>query len=340
MARSSTPINDTSVSDYSVDFISPIKRISYSSSSNNNSVIPEKRHCKGIDLAVPDHINSPQSEHGSDSYITDDNSDGDDVIYPSLLENTTGDSFTDVIFPSDESLSTSCCATNSEYASSELQVSSTSTPASQTQSVSSESLGNVASLLLSYCCEKQCLQNLTVAEVRRQQVQFHSLSLIQQRQWLMDYFHQNSCFVNDHATTKYIASGKEICKKAWCKVLEVSSKRVASALKWITDGKVTVAEHGNKGRKRPLTKTEDAIAWMNKYFNLLGDHMPNSNRIHLPSWDSQKYVYGRYNDDMILAGQEENDVVALRSFYRLWSENFPHVIIPEVCYVVVLSLVA
>ena len=98
MARSSTPINDTSVSDYSVDFISPIKRISYSSSSNNNSVIPEKRHCKGIDLAVPDHINSPQSEHGSDSYITDDNSDGDDVIYPSLLENTTGDSFTDVIF--------------------------------------------------------------------------------------------------------------------------------------------------------------------------------------------------------------------------------------------------
>ena len=90
---------------------------------------------------------------------------------------------------------------------------------------------------------------MTVAEVRRQQLQFRSLSLIQQRQWLMDYFHQNSHFINDHAATKYIVSGKEICKLAWCKVLEVSSKRVALALKSITEGQITVAEHGNKGGK-------------------------------------------------------------------------------------------
>ena len=113
------------------------------------------------------------------------------------------------------------CATNPAVADSSSipQVVSTrlATRASTSQTqVSPEGVAHIASLLLYYRCEKQCLQNLTVAEVRRQQLQFHSLSLIQQRQWLMDYFHQNSHFINDHATTKYISivSGKGICKLA------------------------------------------------------------------------------------------------------------------------------
>ena len=57
MAHSSMPVNDTSVSGESVDdvlLVSPIKRICYYNS--KNSVIPEKRHCKGFDLAVPDEV--------------------------------------------------------------------------------------------------------------------------------------------------------------------------------------------------------------------------------------------------------------------------------------------
>lgn len=89
-------------------------------------------------------------------------------------------------------------------------------------------------------------------------------------------------------------------------------------------------EHGNKGRKRPATKTEDACAWMHRYFTLVGDQMPHINRIHLPSWDSQKFVYARYKEDMLLQGESEYAIISLRSFYRTWSEHFPHVVIPEV----------
>ena len=47
----------------------------------------------------------------------------------------------------------------------------------------------------------------------------------------------------------------------------------------------------------------------------------------------------QYKDDMILEGQDEKNMVALMTFYRLWNENFPNVIIPEVCYIIiVLSL--
>ena len=38
---------------------------------------------------------------------------------------------------------------------------------------------------------------------------------------------------------------------------------------------------GNKGKTRPALKTEDAHAWMERYFNLLGDHMPHIDQIHL-----------------------------------------------------------
>ena len=66
-------------------------------------------------------------------------------------------------------------------------------------------------------------------------------------------------------------------------------------------------EHGNKGKKRPALKTEVACARMGHYFELLDDHMARNNRIHLPSWDSQKYVYASYKDDMVLHGYEESD---------------------------------
>ena len=88
-----------------------------------------------------------------------------------------------------------------------------------------------------------------------------------------------------------------------------------------------MTEHGNKGKKRQNSKTEDACAWMQRYFTLLGDFMPHTNRIHLPSWDSQKFVYARYQEDMLQGGAE---AVSLRTFYRVWSENVSHVVIPEV----------
>ena len=87
---------------------------------------------------------------------------------------------------------------------------------------------------------------------------------------------------------------------------------------------------GNKGKKRPTLKTEDARAWMERYFNLLGDHMPHIDQIHLPSWDSQKFVYQRYKDDMLLEGYEDDNLISLRTFYRQWGEEFPKVVIPEV----------
>jgi len=70
---------------------------------------------------------------------------------------------------------------------------------------------------------------------------------------------------------------------------------------------------------------------MQRYFDLVGDHMPNTEKIHLPSWESQKNVNERYKDDvMTQLGDETPEFVSLRTFYRLWGEDFQHIVIPEV----------
>ena len=38
----------------------------------------------------------------------------------------------------------------------------------------------------------------------------------------------------------------------------------------------------------------------------------------------------RYKDDMIERGVPEKELVVLSSFYQIWHDDFPNVVIPEV----------
>ena len=195
-------------------------------------------------------------------------------------------------------------------------------------------LSIIGPTLIKPCCSQQCLQNLTANEVLKLYTQFKVLNAVQQRQWLVDKLNENTCCntSSQKDETTYIVTGKAVCKTAWCQVLQISPKRVSLAMKVVKEGQISSLEHGNKGKKRPTLKTEDARAWMEKYFNMLGDHMPHIDQIHLPSWDSQKFVYQRYKDDMLLQGYRSEEVISLRTFYRLWTDEFPKVVIPEVSY--------
>ena len=66
------------------------------------------------------------------------------------------------------------------------------------------------------------------------------------------------------------------------------------------------------------------------YFNLIGDKMPNTCQIHLPSWETQKVIHTHYCEDMLQQGIEQEEVAGLSLFYKIWTENFSHVVIPKV----------
>lgn len=88
---------------------------------------------------------------------------------------------------------------------------------------------------------------------------------------------------------------------------------------------------GNQGKRRMNTKKESATVWMERYFKLIGDKMPKNSQIHLPSWETQKNIHVRYCQDMEQQGIEEDKVAGISMFYKIWTEQFSHVVIPEVC---------
>ena len=80
--------------------------------------------------------------------------------------------------------------------------------------------------------------------------------------------------------------------------------------------------------KMPLSaKAYYCVGWMKEFFDLVGDHNPNSNEIHLEKQD-KKEIY-----DLYLAKFEgildNEDIVSYSYFNRLWDKLFSHVRIRE-----------
>lgn len=129
-------------------------------------------------------------------------------------------------------------------------------------------------------------------------------------------------------TTKFFIAGKEVCESAWSQIYNVSSRTVLRMLKQLACGEEPL--HGNSGKRRVNTKAESVSTWMNGYFNLIGDHMPDKDQIHLPSWESQKDIYSRYVGDMTKRGINEEEIAGISLFYKIWNEEFSNVVIPQV----------
>lgn len=70
-------------------------------------------------------------------------------------------------------------------------------------------------------------------------------------------------------------------------------------------------KHGNAGKKRLNTKTDAAIVWMDRYFNLIGGKMPDKDQIHLPCWENQKDIYHRYCSDLKARGSMGKELLGI-----------------------------
>lgn len=175
------------------------------------------------------------------------------------------------------------------------------------------------------CCLENCLQAFTTKELDTAMEHFQSKSSIKQRQYLLDCVTFSSPSNASTAKEKFMLYSKPVCKRAFAQLLGTSERR----LERIRQSGVT--GHGNLGMKRPTNKSFDASAWMNNYFSRMGDHMPDSNRIHLPSFLTKREVYLRMCTD--LADDGIKDIISLSTFYELWDKEYSHVAIPEVsCY--------
>ena len=187
---------------------------------------------------------------------------------------------------------------------------------------------DIVSLLKSKCCEKDCLQNLSLSDIKTAEEMFKSKSnSTEQKNWILDFILQHTSTQEDGTKDIcFIMRGRRVCREAWCMVHEISMKRLMQIIR-DSQNNQRMYTHGNKGKRKLQEKTADCIAWLKFFIACIGDQQPDSDKIHLPSRFTKKAIYEKMEGELRLNGKE---VVSRSQWYNVWEDHFKDVLIPKV----------
>lgn len=271
-------------------------------------------------------VSPPSKRFRLEDSLSEEESDLPEIIYPSDEEdfNTSRESCK-IFYPSEESnLSPSKVTKSAGF--------TQNSPLKQQNIAGEDSedheLEKIGRLLVGTCCDKLCLRHLTATDIISTKVDYVSLTRNDQRLYLFNKIKEGSCESAGKVTTKFFIAGKEICAVAWSMIYNISSFTMYRMQKRVVCGEEPT--HGNVGKRRVNTKAESVSTWMDAYFNLIGDKMPHKNQLHLPSWETQKDIYYRYVGDMKKCGISEDEIAGISIFYKVWTDEFSNVVIPQV----------
>ena len=116
----------------------------------------------------------------------------------------------------------------------------------------------------------------------------------------------------------------DICYAAWLTVYGIGEKQFQRVFKCYANGMVSINEKQTRCRTH---KSEVAKAWMKSSFSRMGDKMPNSAAIHLPSYLDRKALYEMMKNDLV---NQRQAIISYSQFCSLMNSEFPHVGIPKV----------
>ena len=199
-------------------------------------------------------------------------------------------------------------------------------------------------MLSSSCCEKRCVAHFTLAEIENAKERFSSRNQKEKNQFL-DSFHV-STGIDSSKMGINILEGKQLCTQAFVSILQISDKRYYRMRRVFLEGSV---KYCRKQSVRSKTmKVLEAKAWMSRFFNQIGDHMPHIQQIHLPHFLTKGDIYLRMKRELEEQGILSTSIVSKSHFYSLWKTAFKNVVIPEVtlrlnkrrthCIIIIISL--
>lgn len=122
----------------------------------------------------------------------------------------------------------------------------------------------------------------------------------------------------------FIVQGYYVCKTAWMVAYGVGKSMFTSTYQSFKTGVVIL----DRETDRRLThKSVVARSWMQMTFNRIGDIMPDSLTIHLPSYLNNKMLYDYMKTDL---GKQDDTCISYSQFCSLWATQFHDVRIPKV----------
>ena len=186
----------------------------------------------------------------------------------------------------------------------------------------------VEELLQKSCCDRKqstCfkkISQLQIEDCRKRIYFFHSET--EQNQYVLDY-------MRDHAkhdkSVLYTISGQEVCEVCWRLTHGIRYNKFQCLKEKFRSG-VVIIEHGLAGKYNTSESTLRLLEWMRNFIRKVGDSMPMSKAIHLPSCLARRDVYDLAKHDLTQGGLS---CPSLSHMYELWRKEFPEVKIPKVC---------
>lgn len=123
----------------------------------------------------------------------------------------------------------------------------------------------------------------------------------------------------------FIVEGYHVCKTAWMAAHGVGEKMFKRTFQFFSEGFV-VFETETDGKLS--AKSMAAKSWMKLHFSRIGDIMPDSLTIHLPSYLDCRMLHNYMKSDFEKQGEE---CISYSQFCSLFKSHFPDVRIPKVC---------
>lgn len=161
---------------------------------------------------------------------------------------------------------------------------------------------------------------------------FDRKSPTEQNQWLIQYFGthcpSNSEGGKDFKSMLYIVQGKKVCANLWQEVLCLSVARFYRLRRQFLDFGDTTSAAKEKRRRALAPKTREAVAWMEHYFDRIGDKRPDKDAILLPTCLTERKIYQILVDELYHG--DSSNTICFSQFNKIYRSCFTNVSIPKV----------
>lgn len=194
----------------------------------------------------------------------------------------------------------------------------------------------VTSLMTKHCCDRKEVTSfkfLSQADIEHIREQFYSSTTeTEQTQHLLNYVKEHS---QRDKSVLYTVAGQKVCEDCFRMVYGIYNRFTSVKAKFVSG--VVVAEHGRLGKSHIGDASIRVISWLCTFVQKVGDRMPSSSDIHLPSCLTKADIYALAADDLCQGGLK---CCNMSTFYAIWKSEFPHVKIPKVKKITTNNLVS
>ena len=186
------------------------------------------------------------------------------------------------------------------------------------QSTSDDSMSSFLESNPSGCnrnCYRNCSDTIKTSEVVNQvKTAFNDLSGQNLKEKLLAVLESQDYF--NLSSTCFCLGKVEVCNKSFSRLINVPERIIVLVLKDHKNG-VTNYVHGRVGVRSQNIRSVEFIAWLYNFAKKVGEFLPTSNTIHLPTYLRKSDVFYYYIKEK---GRE--NCIKMSTFYKIFKFEF------------------